>query len=378
MKSKDVIFKHLKEVGYNGEARIKICGYLTGIGIKENEEMVEIKIGENTFADFLEWEKKEYDKESKIIWFIDEVSEIDWCSPMFRYNPSSSHWTYKSFLKLKPKFKVGDWVRATDCGCTYCTHQKAFIAMGFLNTSQNEAVKNGCVGKVFNMYYCDFNERWLFGIQFGNKQCVMNDRGIEVYYPKEGEFFYVKTKNPCFEYIGTRDDVVDVDEFTLHCTMEYSISTNILYKFRTYTCLKESISELRPATESEIQLLKDKVKEKYNLEWNGKELVDIKKSDKELFEEWKKDVKIGISRAKFDVMSAKVNAYKELYFFSQWVNQFYDKECAYCYFNSVDNMVYIDNISTCIYDGSIYFNSKQAAQRAIDCLGEDLIKTALK
>jgi hypothetical protein len=269
MKSKDVIFKHLKEVGYNDEARIKICGYLTGVGIKENEEKILIAKGENTFADFLEWKKKEYDKESKIIWFIDEVSEIDWCSPMFRYNPSSSHWTYKSFLKLKPKFKVGDWVRATDCGCTYCTHQKAFIAMGFLNTSQNEAVKNGCVGKVFNMYYCDFNERWLFGIQFGNKQCVMNDKGIEAYYPKEGEFFHIRLNNGT-EAIGIKDYIIDSCEGgVLHTSMSYWKQSQGTY-INGYLChMIEVISELRPATESEIQLLKDKVKEKYNLEWNG-------------------------------------------------------------------------------------------------------------
>ena len=138
MKSKDVIFKHLKEVGYNDEARIKICGYLTGIGIKENEEKILIAKGENTFADFLEWEKEE----DSVSFFEKMLSS---CKKFSKCQDCKEK-------QEEPKFKVGDWVR---------TKGDYLFKIEWLSQ--------------FNAY--DANQNYF---------CI-ND--IEPYYPKEGEFF---------------------------------------------------------------------------------------------------------------------------------------------------------------------------------------------
>lgn len=60
MKSKEEITKHLRQVGYDNEAIIKICGWLIGRGIKAIDERVQIRRGDNNFIFFIKWYNEEY------------------------------------------------------------------------------------------------------------------------------------------------------------------------------------------------------------------------------------------------------------------------------------------------------------------------------
>ena len=55
MKSKKQIINHLLKVGYGSIAMAKICGYMVAMNMKGVNESVSIKIGDNSFADFIDW-----------------------------------------------------------------------------------------------------------------------------------------------------------------------------------------------------------------------------------------------------------------------------------------------------------------------------------
>lgn len=118
------------------------------------------------------------------------------------------------------------------------------------------------------------------------------------------------------------------------------------------------------------------------LDWYNESWVDIKKSDKEMFMEWKLENvvflrQLGSLSMSSDYKEKKLNAYAELYLFSEWVNKFYEKnEYAFLYTQEERLIIGLGGSGSLL--GQIYFHSHEAAQRAIDCLGEELIKTALK
>lgn len=55
MKNKKQIINHLLKVGYGSVAMAKICGYMVAMNMKGVNESVSIKIGDNSFADFIDW-----------------------------------------------------------------------------------------------------------------------------------------------------------------------------------------------------------------------------------------------------------------------------------------------------------------------------------
>lgn len=55
MKNKKQILNHLLNVGYGSVAMAKICGYMVAMNMKGVNESVSIKIGDNSFADFIDW-----------------------------------------------------------------------------------------------------------------------------------------------------------------------------------------------------------------------------------------------------------------------------------------------------------------------------------
>lgn len=55
MKNKKQILNHLLNVGYSRNAMAKICGYMVAKDMKGVNDCVSIKIGDNTFADFIDW-----------------------------------------------------------------------------------------------------------------------------------------------------------------------------------------------------------------------------------------------------------------------------------------------------------------------------------
>ena len=162
MKTEEEILEHLKVTGYAQNSRFVIAGFLIGKNITTVDENIEIRVGDGRAGDFIKW--------------------------------------FESEEVVKPKFKVGDWVRVTDTRQTHDTHSIAFKAMNFKNKDKNPIVENDSVGQIFGMYYCNLNRCYIYGIQFGDKQCAMNDGGFVAYYPKEGEFFYVKKYNN-YEFI---------------------------------------------------------------------------------------------------------------------------------------------------------------------------------
>ena len=359
MKTKEQILEHCKNVGHTETARRQIWAYLIGKGIKDKEEEILLKDGESTFDDFLKWENKN--------------------NEVFTINPIELNWIYKYFSSLKqlrddfnyitnepnqtkPKFKVGDWVRIKNT-------EYAF----------GQIVSINCDKKI-----C-FTYKVRCSIRNMDIELIRDEDYLVAYYPKEGEFFCVKYnyslgKSDC---IGQRDSIRGEGNYVLHFYYGIGTQDNLLYT-NAYTCRNYSILELRPATKEEIQTLKDKVKKACNKEWNGKAWVDIKKSDKELFYEWKCEngfISVhheGLNTTQSLCIYNKIRAYTELYLFSQWVNQFYDtKECQCYVLYLLNDEINIIKSTNCSCMGEIIFNSKKAVQRAIDYLSEEQIKTAL-
>ena len=359
MKTKEQILEHCKNVGHTETARRQIWAYLIGKGIKDKEEEILLKDGESTFDDFLKWENKN--------------------NEVFTINPIELNWIYKYFSSLKqlrddfnyitnepnqtkPKFKVGDWVRIKYTGYAF-----------------GQIVSINCDKKI-----C-FTYKVRCSIRNMDIELIRDEDYLVAYYPKEGEFFCVKynyslRKSDC---IGQRDSIRGEGNYVLHFYYGIGTQDNLLYT-NTYTCRNYSILELRPATKEEIQTLKDKVKKECNKEWNGKAWVDIKKSDKELFYEWKCENGFiavhykGQNTVQSLCIYNKIRAYTELYLFSQWVNQFYENNLKFKYLSTDGKFIEICNVGDGIYDGVIKFNSEEAVQRAIDYLSEEQIKTALK
>ena len=326
MKTKEEILKHLQEVGYSSKQRVKISAYLLGKGIEIDTK--DIKKGDNKFEDFLEW-LKAYRKEYTEKFYNDIKKLID------------------DFILEQPQFKVGDWIRDKE---TNHVMQIEYIDTNYLT------------------YYSGIS--YIFG-----------DYAIK-YEPKEGEFFYMRSKdNDEYYFIGCKDNIANKNDKVLHISF---LIDDIMSLYSDNFCIKkERISILRPATEEEIQLLKDKVKEKCNKEFNGKEWVDIKKSDKELFEKWKKEYfsayLVNWTPNPIECQNGydKLKSYIELYKFSQWVNQFYKEDGYVFILNIKNNNIAMAKVYEGLKCGEILFNSKESAQRAIDCLGVDLIKKAL-
>lgn len=69
MKTIDEVKKHLVEVGYDNETIFKITGFLTGAGLKEDNETIIFKKGHNGWDRFKSW----YDKEEKVLSYHSKV-----------------------------------------------------------------------------------------------------------------------------------------------------------------------------------------------------------------------------------------------------------------------------------------------------------------
>ena len=354
MKTKEQILEHCKNVGHTETACRQIWAYLIGKGIKDKEEEILLKDGESTFDDFLKWENKNNEvftiNPIELNWIDKYISSLKQLRDDFNYITNEPNQT-------KHKFKIGDWVRVKDEINEY----------GQITGLSYDKL-NGFYYNIPPLYYC------------------IREKNLVSYYPKEGEFFYVKNNGIIgdYKFINCRDTVRgDKNGNVLHFSYGLSLFDGCLDS-NDYACKKRDILEFRPATEPEIQLLKDKVKEKCNKEWNGKAWVDIKKSDKELFYEWKCEngfISVhheGLNTTQSLCIYNKIRAYTELYLFSQWVNQFYDtKECQCYVLYLLNDEINIIKSTNCSCMGEIIFNSKKAVQRAIDCLGKELIKTAL-
>lgn len=64
---------------------------------------------------------------------------------------------------------------------------------------------------------------------------------------------------------------------------------------------------------------------------------------------------------------------------ANYLNKMYEKvDDEIWYFNTTDDELNTDYSDRIVYDSTIYFNSKQAINKALDILGEETIKLALK
>ena len=82
MKAKEQVLEHLLEVGYRTDEICKIMAYMIGAKMKEPNEVIKHKIGNNTFNDFLKWihEKPKENKFKKIAcsleYFVDHNNSL--------------------------------------------------------------------------------------------------------------------------------------------------------------------------------------------------------------------------------------------------------------------------------------------------------------
>lgn len=59
MRTKNEVLAYLKENGHSNNAITKIMGFLIGVGIKEPNERIVFKRGENSWEEFFEWYNNE-------------------------------------------------------------------------------------------------------------------------------------------------------------------------------------------------------------------------------------------------------------------------------------------------------------------------------
>ena len=90
MKTLEEVKKHIHEVGYTDTAQLRIAGFLVGVGVKDEHEIIVFRNGVNEFSTFLHWfnnsstelKAKDY-QDSK--WFDITFDEI--CKNLKKYNP---------------------------------------------------------------------------------------------------------------------------------------------------------------------------------------------------------------------------------------------------------------------------------------------------
>ena len=63
MRTKDEVLAYLKETGHSNNAVTKIMGFLIGNGMKEPDEKIIFKRGQNSWEEFYEWFENKYKKE---------------------------------------------------------------------------------------------------------------------------------------------------------------------------------------------------------------------------------------------------------------------------------------------------------------------------
>lgn len=55
MRTLEEVKKHVYELGYTNEAQLRIAGFLVGVGVKGEYEIIRFKNGVNEFSTFLHW-----------------------------------------------------------------------------------------------------------------------------------------------------------------------------------------------------------------------------------------------------------------------------------------------------------------------------------
>lgn len=55
MKTLEEVKKHIHEVGYTDTAQLRIAGFLVGVGVKDEHEIIVFRNGVNEFSTFLHW-----------------------------------------------------------------------------------------------------------------------------------------------------------------------------------------------------------------------------------------------------------------------------------------------------------------------------------
>ena len=55
MRTLEEVKKHIHEVGYTDTAQLRIAGFLVGVGIKDEHEIIVFRNGVNEFSTFLHW-----------------------------------------------------------------------------------------------------------------------------------------------------------------------------------------------------------------------------------------------------------------------------------------------------------------------------------
>ena len=104
--------------------------------------------------------------------------------------------------------------------------------------------------KTFSNFYNWFKK--------SNNRCSEKEK---VYVPREGDFFYVKSRTGA-SYVGYRDAVPDSED-VLHVKAAYSVEGGTFFE-SAYICCKDYIEELRPATNDEKYILIGKAYEASN------------------------------------------------------------------------------------------------------------------
>lgn len=99
MRTLEEVKKHVYEIGYTNEAQLRIAGFLVGVGVKSEYEIIRFKNGVNEFSTFLHWFK-----DPSKVYFIRKGDIVNDGKVLFEEGLK----TEKPELKAKA-YKNGEW-----------------------------------------------------------------------------------------------------------------------------------------------------------------------------------------------------------------------------------------------------------------------------
>lgn len=375
MKTKEQVLGHLKQVGYTKRAIDKICAYMIAKELKNLDEKIIIKKGDNDFESFVDWFNQD---EVETIMEGTAKSLNNYLSDLLSDIDTQNRCILKKCNEEKPKYKDGDVLVLKD------NRKCIFIykAKGVYTTSFNVG-KYSCgdfadesVGKNFRAmaendevdYATEAEKKYFFdlikaqGKKWDSETKKLED--LENYKYKVGDYVKI-VKSLTFSWLVGKIAIIEVIEDD--CTLKLN--------GKMTGSIQGMPNLVEPSTKAEYdkqcrQERTDKAKKEFE-EWKGTNARFIIRNETLPFGGRSDGASYGAS------IMDKIHSYLQLYLFAQWQNGSNRKDIKFYYLVISDDIIKANHTFGTINDGSIYFHTVESAKLAIDVLGEELIKKAL-
>lgn len=90
MKTLEEVKTHVNEVGYTDASQLRIAGFLVGVGVKDEHEIIKFRNGGNEFSAFLHWFNDSSTELKAKVYQDDKCFDVTFdeiCGNLKKYNP---------------------------------------------------------------------------------------------------------------------------------------------------------------------------------------------------------------------------------------------------------------------------------------------------